>query len=94
MWLMLQQETPEDFVVATGEAHSVKEFVEKAFAHVGRSIEWRGSGVEETGHDKTSGQLLVRVNPKYFRPTEVVSLIFWQRSSLKSTLITVLQKLI
>ncbi|CAH2041632.1 unnamed protein product, partial [Iphiclides podalirius] len=71
MWLMLQQETPEDFVVATGEAHSVREFVEKAFAHVGRGIQWRGGGAAETGHDCATGQLLVRVNPKYFRPTEV-----------------------
>ncbi|CAG9123119.1 unnamed protein product [Plutella xylostella] len=71
MWLMMQQDTPEDFVVATGEAHSVREFVEKSFACVDRQIEWRGSGVDETGHDATSGQLLVKVNPKYFRPTEV-----------------------
>ncbi|KAG7302284.1 hypothetical protein JYU34_013779 [Plutella xylostella] len=71
MWLMMQQDTPEDFVVATGEAHSVREFVEKSFACVDRQIEWRGSGVDETGHDATTGQLLVKVNPKYFRPTEV-----------------------
>ncbi|XP_045499998.1 GDP-mannose 4,6 dehydratase [Colias croceus] len=71
MWLMLQQDEPEDFVVAMGEAHSVREFVEKAFGHVGRKVEWRGSGVDETGHDASTGQVLVRVNPKYFRPTEV-----------------------
>ncbi|CAG5043673.1 unnamed protein product [Parnassius apollo] len=71
MWLMLQQEEPEDFVVATGETHSVREFVEKAFAHVGRMLEWRGHGVHETAHDAKTGELLVRVNPKYFRPTEV-----------------------
>ncbi|XP_050677712.1 GDP-mannose 4,6 dehydratase isoform X2 [Leptidea sinapis] len=71
MWLMLQQDEPEDFVVATGETHSVREFVEKAFAHVGRSVEWRGEGVEETGHDAATGQLLVKVNPKHFRATEV-----------------------
>ncbi|XP_013161913.1 PREDICTED: GDP-mannose 4,6 dehydratase [Papilio xuthus] len=71
MWLMLQQEQPEDFVVATGEAHSVREFVEAAFAHVGRAVQWRGEGVDETGHDANTGDILVRVNPKYFRPTEV-----------------------
>lgn len=71
MWLMLQQEEPEDFVVATGEAHSVREFVEKAFSCVGRAISWRGSGEQETGHDAQTDQLLVKVNPKYFRPTEV-----------------------
>ncbi|XP_047028128.1 GDP-mannose 4,6 dehydratase [Helicoverpa zea] len=71
MWLMLQQEEPEDFVVATGEAHSVREFVEKAFSCVGRRVSWRGSGDAETGHDADSGQLLVKINPKYFRPTEV-----------------------
>ncbi|KPI90920.1 GDP-mannose 4,6 dehydratase [Papilio xuthus] len=71
MWLMLQQEQPEDFVVATGEAHSVREFVEAAFAHVGRALQWRGEGVDETGHDANTGDILVRVNPKYFRPTEV-----------------------
>uniref|UniRef100_A0A2A4JHR4 GDP-mannose 4,6-dehydratase n=1 Tax=Heliothis virescens TaxID=7102 RepID=A0A2A4JHR4_HELVI len=71
MWLMLQQEEPEDFVVATGEAHSVREFVEKSFACVGRRLSWRGSGTGETGHDADSGQLLVKINPKFFRPTEV-----------------------
>ncbi|XP_013192520.2 GDP-mannose 4,6 dehydratase [Amyelois transitella] len=71
MWLMLQQEKPEDFVVATGEAHSVREFVEKAFAVVGTRLQWRGRGAAETGHDAGSGRLLVKVNPKYFRPTEV-----------------------
>lgn len=71
MWLMLQQEEPEDFVVATGEAHSVREFVEKAFSCVGRRVSWRGCGDAETGHDADSGQLLVKINPKYFRPTEV-----------------------
>ncbi|KAJ2951420.1 hypothetical protein O0L34_g13564 [Tuta absoluta] len=71
MWLMLQRDTPEDFVVATGETHSVREFVEKAFACVDRRIEWRGSGVDEKGYDSETNQLLVKVNPKYFRPTEV-----------------------
>ncbi|KAG6461218.1 hypothetical protein O3G_MSEX012504 [Manduca sexta] len=71
MWLMLQQDEPEDFVVATGETHSVREFVEKAFACVSRRVQWRGRGEAETGHDADTGQLLVKVNPKYFRPTEV-----------------------
>ncbi|CAG9788388.1 unnamed protein product [Diatraea saccharalis] len=71
MWLMLQQDEPEDFVVATGEAHSVREFVEKAFACVDIAVTWRGAGVDETGHDASTDKLLVRVNPKYFRPTEV-----------------------
>ncbi|XP_004928173.1 GDP-mannose 4,6 dehydratase [Bombyx mori] len=71
MWLMLQQDEPEDFVVATGETHSVREFVEKSFACVGRCVAWRGAGVHETGHDAHTEQLLVKVNPKYFRPTEV-----------------------
>lgn len=73
MWLMLQQDTPEDFVVATGETHSVREFVEKAFACVNRRIVWKGSGVDETGHDADTDQMLVKVNSKFFRPTEVVS---------------------
>lgn len=75
MWLMLQQDAPEDFVVATGEAHSVREFVERAFAHVGRALAWRGAGDAETGHDAASGALLVRVNPKHYRPTEVALLL-------------------
>lgn len=70
---MLQQSEAEDFVVATGEAHSVREFVERAFACVGRKLTWRGVGETETGHDADTDQLLVKVNPKYFRPTEVVS---------------------
>lgn len=72
MWLMLQQTQPDDYVIATGETHSVREFVETAFRYVGRTIEWKGQGIDEAGHDAQTGQLLVRVNPKYFRPTEVV----------------------
>src|SRR5467141_2155406 len=75
MWMMLQQAEPDDYVLATGEAHSVREFVEKAFAQVGRAIEWRGKGVEETGVDRTSGKTVVRIDPIYFRPTEVDELI-------------------
>ena len=75
MWLILQQDKPDDYVLATGEAHSVREFVEKAFAHVGRTIVWRGSGVEEVGIDKATGGVLVEVNSRYFRPTEVDTLL-------------------
>lgn len=69
---MLQQTRPDDFVIATGETHSVREFVETAFRYVGRAIQWRGEGIDETGHDVETDQVLVRINPKYFRPTEVV----------------------
>jgi GDPmannose 4,6-dehydratase len=75
MHKILQAEAPDDFVLATGETRSVREFVEIAFAEVGRSIEWRGKGVEETGIDRKSGKTVVRVDPQYFRPTEVDELI-------------------
>jgi GDPmannose 4,6-dehydratase len=75
MWLMLQQPEPADYVLATGEAHSVREFVELAFARVGRKIRWRGSAVEEKGIDAGSGQVLVEIDPRYFRPTEVDLLV-------------------
>jgi GDPmannose 4,6-dehydratase len=71
MWMMLQQDEPDDYVLATGEKHSVREFVERAFDHVGRTIAWRGSGVHETGIDAKSGQILVEIDPRYFRSTEV-----------------------
>ncbi|XP_069113084.1 GDP-mannose 4,6 dehydratase-like [Argopecten irradians] len=71
MWLMLQQEKPEDFVISTGESHSVREFVEKAFKVIGIEIGWQGSGVDEVGVDKATGVVRVRINPKYYRPTEV-----------------------
>ena len=75
MWLIVQQEEPDDYVLATGEAHSVREFVEKAFAHVGRTILWKGKGVDEKGIDRGSGKVLVEVDPGYFRPTEVDCLV-------------------
>jgi GDPmannose 4,6-dehydratase len=75
MWLMLQQKQPGDYVLATGEAHSVREFVERAFAHVGRTIEWRGQDVAEVGIDTKTGKVLVRVDPRYFRPNEVHELV-------------------
>jgi GDPmannose 4,6-dehydratase len=71
MWLMLQQEKPQDYVIATGETHTVKEFVELSFKEVGIDIEWKGTGVDEKGYDTRAGKLLVDVNPRYFRPTEV-----------------------
>ncbi|MDR3646457.1 MAG: GDP-mannose 4,6-dehydratase [Candidatus Babeliales bacterium] len=75
MWLMLQQDKPEDYVIATGEVHSVREFVELAFNEIGIDIIWRGHGVNEVGIDKKTGQKLIYVDPKYFRPTEVDFLI-------------------
>ena len=75
MWLIMQQDEPDDYVLATGEAHSVREFVEKAFAHVGRTIVWKGAGVAEKGVDQGSGKVLVEVDPRYFRPTEVDHLV-------------------
>jgi GDPmannose 4,6-dehydratase len=75
MHKILQADTPEDFVLATGEAHSVREFAELAFAEVGRSIKWRGKGADEAGIDVKSGKILVRIDPVYFRPTEVDCLI-------------------
>jgi GDPmannose 4,6-dehydratase len=71
MWRILQQETPDDYVLATGETHSIREFVEIAFRHVGRKIEWRGSGDDECGHCTRTGKVLVAVDPVYRRPTEV-----------------------
>jgi GDPmannose 4,6-dehydratase len=71
MWRILQQKKPSDYVLATNETHTVREFVELAFAEVGIQIEWKGSGVEEKGFDRKTGKLLVDINPKYFRPAEV-----------------------
>lgn len=71
MWLMLQQDQPEDYVLATGETSSVRDFVNWAMACIGIEMEWRGSGVDEKGYDSTSGKCLVEVDPMYFRPTEV-----------------------
>jgi GDPmannose 4,6-dehydratase len=71
MWLMLQQDQPEDYVIATGETHTVREFVEAAFRHIGIELVWEGEGVEEKGRDARTGQLLVEVSPEFFRPAEV-----------------------
>lgn len=75
MWMMLQQDDPEDFVAATNKTHSVRYFVELAFKQIGVEIEWRGKDVDEKGYDKATGILRVEVNPSYFRPTEVDLLI-------------------
>jgi GDPmannose 4,6-dehydratase len=75
MWLMLQQDEPDDYVLATGESHSVREFVEKSFAHIGKTIVWTGSGLAEKGIEKQTGRVLVEVDPRYFRPTEVDQLL-------------------
>ncbi|KQP40651.1 GDP-mannose 4,6 dehydratase [Methylobacterium sp. Leaf104] len=75
MWRILQQDVPDDYVLATGEMHSVREFVERSFAVVGRTIVWEGEGIEEQGLDKKSGQVLVKIDPVYFRPTEVDQLL-------------------
>lgn len=75
MWMMLQQEKPADYVLATGETHTVKEFAELAFQEVAIEIEWKGQGVDEKGIDKKTGKLLIDVNPRYFRPTEVELLL-------------------
>lgn len=75
MWLMLQQETPEDYVIATGEQYSVKEFVEKAAPYFGMNIVWEGEGLNEIGIDTYTNNVVVRVDPKYFRPAEVETLL-------------------
>ena len=75
MWPMLQQEQPDDYVIATNETRTVREFVETAFHHVGIEVEWHGSGVDEIGIDKATGKTVVSVNPKFFRPAEVEILL-------------------
>lgn len=75
MWLMLQQDAPDDYVIATGETHSIREFCEEAFKIAGYEIIWIGQGLDEKGIDKNTGNVLVEVDPKYFRPTEVEILI-------------------
>jgi GDPmannose 4,6-dehydratase len=75
IWLIMQQDEPDDYVLATGEMHSVREFVELSFAEIDRKIVWEGEGVLETGRDANNGQILVRIDPRYFRPTEVDLLV-------------------
>jgi GDPmannose 4,6-dehydratase len=71
MWRIVQQSQPDDYVLATGETHSVREMVELAFSKVGRTIEWHGRGAGEVGIDASTGETLVKIDPRYFRPTEV-----------------------
>lgn len=71
MWMMLQQDTPDDYVLATGETQTVRLFVELAFKEIGRTIEWKGQGIDEKGLDAKTGETLVEIDPRYFRPTEV-----------------------
>lgn len=75
MWLILQHDTPDDFVIATGEQHTVRDFTEKAFAANGIAVRWEGSGIDEKGYDDRTGKMLVCVNPKWFRPTDVNNLL-------------------
>ncbi len=74
MWLILQHDKPEDFVIATGEQHTVRDFTEKAFRHAGIEIRWEGKGIDEKGYDAKTGKMLVSVNPQWFRPTDVDNL--------------------
>jgi GDPmannose 4,6-dehydratase len=75
MWLMLQQDTPEDYVIASGEQYSVREFVEHCAPYFGLQIRWEGEGLNEVGINKRNGKVVIRVDEKYFRPTEVETLL-------------------
>lgn len=75
MWMIAQQDEPDDYVLATGETHSVRSFLERAFAEIGITLQWRGAGVDEKGVDAETGRVLVEIDPRYFRPTEVELLI-------------------
>jgi GDPmannose 4,6-dehydratase len=75
MWMMLQQDAPEDFVIATGEQYSVKEFVEKCAPYFAMRVKWEGEGLDEVGINAHTGKVIVRVDPKYFRPAEVETLL-------------------
>lgn len=100
MWLMLQQQKAEDYVIATGETHSVREFVELAFQNINITIEWQGTGLQEKGLDAATGKILVEVDPRYFRPTEVDLLLGdatkarenlnWQSEATFSELVTMM----
>lgn len=79
---MLQQNSPQDFVIATGEMHSIREFVEKSFKHIGKTIIWKGKGLDEVGIEESTNIVRVRVNSKYFRPSEVVSLLLQMYQTL------------
>lgn len=83
MWMMLQQDKPDDYVIATGEMHTVREFVEKTFAFLGSKIAWQGKGVDETGIDTTTGKTVIRIDPRHYRPTEVEQLLGDPRKALR-----------
>jgi GDPmannose 4,6-dehydratase len=85
MWMIVQNDRPGDYVLATGETHSVREFVELAFAEVGKSVSWKGNGVDEIGYDEETGDELVQIDPRYFRPTEV-DLLLGDASKARETL--------
>jgi GDPmannose 4,6-dehydratase len=74
MWLMLQQPLPDDYVIATGETHSVREFAEQAFQEIGTAIDWEGSGIDEVGRNAATGEVIIKIDPNYFRPAEVAYL--------------------
>jgi len=82
MWLMLQQETPDDYVISSGTSHSIREFVNLAFNYVNIDVIWEGSGKDEVGRDKKSGKVLVKVNPAYYRPAEVELLLGDNRKAI------------
>jgi GDPmannose 4,6-dehydratase len=75
MWMMLQQENPDDYVVATGEMHTVREFIEKSFSRLGHQIKWEGEAEKEIGIDPASGETIIRIDPRYYRPAEVDQLL-------------------
>ena len=79
---MLQQDKPEDYVIATNEVHSVREFVEVSFREIGREIVWEGEGENEVGKEKDTGIIRIKVDPKFYRPAEVVSILFLNKASL------------
>jgi GDPmannose 4,6-dehydratase len=83
MWLMLQQEQPDDYVIATGEMHTVREFVEKTFSYLGMTIAWKGTGADEVGIDTASGKTVIRIDPRHYRPTEVEQLLGDPRKALR-----------
>ena len=85
MWLILQHEKPDDFICATGETHTVREFCNHAFNYVDIQIEWQGNGLEEKGINKATGQVIVKIDPQYFRPTEV-DILLGDPSKIKSEL--------
>lgn len=85
MWLMLQQETPEDYVLASGEAYSVRQFIDWAFAEVNIQVEWKWQGVEEKGYNVTTGECIVEVDPRYFRPAEV-DFLLWDATKAETKL--------